>query len=537
MKTRPKTSVLAGTLILLAFAAITIAPRQLHAQEKQEVVPPPRFNITRYEVTSNTLLPTAEIDLLLAPYTGSNKDFSDIQRALETLEQSFRERGYGVVQVILPEQDITRGVVQFRVLQPRVGRVTIEGNRYFDAENIRRSLPSVKEGETPNSRTIARNLQMTAEHPVKQTNVLLRSGESEDLVDVSIKVVDDKPWRVFFTLDNTGTSDTGYLRVGFGYQNTNLFNRDHMLTASYITSPTNVSDVTILGLGYRIPFYDLNSSLDLIAGYSNVSSGSVQGLFNVSGSGNIGAARWNYFLPKWGDIEQKLAVGIDYRAFDNNVESQGQQLVPDITIHPASLNYSGLKRMSAAELSFFASGVANIPGGSNGDQTAFTLSRPGAIDTYSLFRYGFNYTRQFGNEWQMRLGFNGQYTTDSLVSGEQYGIGGPDSVRGYLVREVAGDRGYSGQSEIYTPELAQKLGLADTYRFRVLGFYDWGSIQYNNQSPAGFQRESLSSAGLGLRMTYSKTVSMRFDFAQILQATPNREANSIRLTGSLAIVY
>src|SRR5688572_15169600 len=203
-------------LALMAFTIFCASPAQ--AQPAPEVIPAPRFDINRFEVLGNTLLPATEVERLVAPYTGKNKDFADVQRALETLEQAFRDRGYGVAQVILPEQDITRGVVQFRVLQPRVGRVAVEGNTHFSAENIRRSLPSVKEGETPNSKDIARNLQMTAEHPVKQTNVLLRSGASEDTVDVNIKVTDEKPWRAFFTLDNSGTGDTGYLRSGFGYQ-------------------------------------------------------------------------------------------------------------------------------------------------------------------------------------------------------------------------------------------------------------------------------------------------------------------------------
>src|SRR5687767_10735354 len=280
-KTRRRPDLLA---LLLALIGLIFAS-SLHAQPAPEAIPAPRFDINRFEVVGNTLLPEAEVERLVAPYTGKNKDFADIQRALEALEQAYRDRGYGVAQVQLPEQDITRGVVRFRVLQPRVGRVAIEGNTHFDAENIRRSLPSVKEGETPNSREIARNLQLTAEHPAKQTNVLLRSGASEDLVDVNVKVTDEKPWRAFFTLDNTGTGDTGYFRTGVGIQHSNLFNRDHALTATYITSPGHWRDVAIYGLGYRIPYYDLNSSLELIAGYSDVASGAVPGLFNVSGSG------------------------------------------------------------------------------------------------------------------------------------------------------------------------------------------------------------------------------------------------------------
>jgi hemolysin activation/secretion protein len=523
-------------VVLLAIATISFTPA-VHAQAPQEAIPAPRFNIDRFEVVGNTLLPAEEVDRLVAPYTGKNKDFADIQRALESLEQAYRDRGYGVAQVVLPEQDITRGVVQFRVLQPRVGKVVIEGNTQFNAENIRRSLPSVKEGETPNSKNIARNLQMTAEHPVKQTNVLLRSGASEDTVDVAVKITDDKPWRAFFTLDNTGTGDTGYFRSGFGYQHTNLFNRDHTLTASYITSPGHVSEVTIFGLGYRIPYYHLNSSLDLIAGYSDVDSGVVQGLFNVAGSGTILAARWNYFLPKWRDIEQKLALGLDYRAFKNEVLLAGQPIVPDITIHPLSLTYSGLKRMTAAEFSFYGGVATNIPGGNDGQDDDFERARPGATESYTLFRYGMNYTRQFANDWQMRLGFNGQHTGDSLVSGEQYGIGGPDSVRGYMLREVSNDRGHAAQIEAYTPDLARKFALTDSYKMRLLGFFDTGTVSRNNALPGEQQRDSISSVGLGFRLTYGKMLSLRLDLAHILQATANREDNSQRLTGSLALVY
>jgi hemolysin activation/secretion protein len=527
-------------VIFLAAVSLLIAS-PLFAQPAPtpapEAIPAPRFDINRFEVLGNRLLPPAYIDYLVAPYTGKGKDFADIQRALEALEQVYRDRGYGVVQVLLPEQDITRGVVQFRVLEPRIGRVTIDGNTHFDAGNIRRSLPSVKEGETPNSREIARNLQMTAEHSVKQTNVLLRSGESEDQVDVNIKITDDKPWRAFFTLDNTGTSDTGYLRTGVGFQHSNLFNRDHSLTATYITSPTNIDQVTILGLGYRIPYYHLNGSLELIMGYSNVDSGTVQGLFNVAGSGTIGGVRWNQFLPKWGEMEQKIAYGLDYRAFRNEVEAAGTQLVPDITIHPASVTYSALRRMTASELSFYTGAVANIPGGNDGKSEDFQLSRPGAQDDYTLLRAGMNYVRQFQSEWQMRVGLNGQWTSDSLVSGEQYGIGGPDSVRGYNLREVSGDRGYSGQFELYTPDFARKLGMNDDHKVRLLTFYDWGTVKFNNESPAAVNRDSIASIGVGLRLTYKKLLSLRLDLAQILQETANRDNSSQRLTGSMALVF
>jgi hemolysin activation/secretion protein len=522
---------------LAAAGALAFALHAAQVRAQETAGPAPRFDIQRFAVTGNTLLPNEEVERIVAPFTGSQKNFEDIQRALKALEAAYRDRGFGVVQVLLPEQAVTQGVVQFRVIEPKVGRVAISGNKHFDSDNVRHSLPTVKEGETPNSKAIARNLELVGEHPIKQTNVLLRSGASEGQVDVNVKVEDDKPWRAVLSLDNTGTSETGYLRSGIGFQHTNLFNRDHTITAQYITSPTQQSKVNIYGLGYRIPFYELNSSLDLIAGYSDVNSGTVQGLFSVAGSGTIFGARWNYYLPKWGELEQKATLGFDYRAFKNDVTLFGVGFVPDITIHPVSLTYGGLLRMAAAQLNFFAGVSANVPGGNDGRQSDFDNARAGATDNYTIFRYGASYLRAFANQWQLRATFNGQYTHDSLVPGEQFGLGGPDSVRGYLLREVANDRGYSSQLELYTPDLAPKFGLGDQHHARLLAFYDFGSVERNNPLPGEQHSKFIASTGVGVRFNYGKTVSLRFDVAQILREAGTRQSDNQRVSAGVVLIF
>ncbi len=514
---------------LLVFSAASVA--------QDAVAPPPKFAIEKFEVIGDTVLGAETVQRLVSPFTGKNKDFSDVQRALEALEGAYRDRGYGVIQVALPEQDITRGVVRFNIVQPKIGKVTVEGNEHFSTENVRRSLPSVKEGETPNSSDIARNLQIAAEHPVKQTNVLLRSGANEGLVDVNVKVIDDRPWRLVGTLDNSGTEETGKWRLGVGFQHTNLFDRDHSLSVQYITSPGHFNEVAIYGLGYRIPYYRLNSSLDVFAGYSDVDSGTVQGLFNVSGKGSIYGARWNYYLPKWQDVEQKVFLGLDYRAFQNNVTLAGVGFVPDITVRPISLGYAGLLRMSASEWSFNAAVARNIPGSQDGGDADFQATRLGANPDYTILRYGTSYVHAFRNEWQGRIAYVGQYTQDSLVPGEQFGIGGADTVRGYLPRQAANDRGYATQLEVYTPNFAAATGLNDKWRTRLVGFYDFGAVSRNNALPGEQTGKYLASTGVGLRMSFGKSVNLRVDVAQILKAFGNRETDDQRVNASIAIIY
>jgi hemolysin activation/secretion protein len=249
---------------LLALAALLPSAR---AQQPQAVVET-RFTIERFVIEGNTLLPQQRVESLVEPFRGKEKDFSDIQRALEALEGAYRDAGWGLVQVVLPEQDITKGTVRFRIVEARLSKVVVEGNKAFSTANVLRSVPALKVGTTPNSRETAKNLQVAAENPAKQTTALLRSGEGEGEVIAVVQVTEEKPWKLSATVDNTGSEQTGKYRLGFGFLHANMFDRDHMLTAQFITSPNYWDEVKIFGMGYRIPLYTLGASIDIVAGYA-----------------------------------------------------------------------------------------------------------------------------------------------------------------------------------------------------------------------------------------------------------------------------
>src|SRR6185503_6597015 len=110
----------------------------------------PKFEIQRYHIEGHSLLPRQKLDAVLAPFTGKNKDFGDVQRALEALQGAYQREGYGSVEIRLPEQELERGEVKFVVIEARIGKVTVEGNEHFSSANIRRSVPALREGVTPN---------------------------------------------------------------------------------------------------------------------------------------------------------------------------------------------------------------------------------------------------------------------------------------------------------------------------------------------------------------------------------------------------
>jgi hemolysin activation/secretion protein len=268
----------------------------------------------------------------------------------------------------------------------------------------------------------------------------------------------------------------------------------------------------------------------------------VQGLFNVSGSGTILGARYNFHLPKVGEYEHRIAAGLDYRAYKNNVTlvGVGGGLVPDITVHPLSLTYNGLWRMTNSEFGFNVSYSQNLfHGGNDGADSDFKAPgmRADATANYRIWRMGANYTRVFAQDWQFRAVVVGQYSEDALIPGEQFAYGGPDSVRGFGVREVANDKGYSTQVEVYTPDLGAKLNLKDV-KFRLLGFYDTGITGRNSVKPGDLSiGAGGASVGLGARVGYGKHLTMRLDWANVIDAAGSQAKNDQMVNATVAIQF
>jgi hemolysin activation/secretion protein len=518
-------------------AAIAIAFVVFSGAAFAQTAPPPspRFEIQRYIVDGNTLLPKSDIDAILAPFTGKDRDFGDIQRALEALQDVYISRGYNAVRVQVPEQDIRAGQVTLKVIEARLANLRVENNHYFDEANIQRSLPVLKVGETPNVRAIGEGAQLANDNPAKQVAVALEASDEPGKVDATIRVTEENPSRIGVWVDNTGNSSTGLFRTGISYQNANVFDRDHVLNAQYITSPSNPSDVTIYGFGYRVPVYSIQGAFDVYGGYSNVNSGTVQDLFAVSGSGDVGGVRYTQYLPRVDLYDHKLALGWDWRAYKNNVNLVGTNgtLIPDITVEPLSLTYSGRYSQVGRDISFFVAGSRNIPGEGDASQAAFDAQRLGAASQYSIWRGGLVISQSLPGDYLIRLSGNGQYTRDLLVSGEQFGMGGADSVRGFFEREVANDRGYRYSVEAYTPDCGKEVG--DNWRARGLIFVD-GAHGQDNNPPKGIEN-GLGSVGIGLRMNQGKTLAVRMDWAYVTDGGGSRPTGSNRLHFAVAYSF
>jgi len=475
----------------------------------------PLFTIKSFQIMGNTKLDQSAIDIALGKFTGEKKDFTTIQKAVDTLETMYRKRGYTTVQVILPEQELKEGIIRLVIIEKSIKSVKIEGNKYFDEQNIRKSVPALREGELPDFDKISTELKLANEHPAKKLSLMLKPGENESVIDADLKVIDEKAWRVSLTGDNTGNDNTGESRAGVLLQYNNLFNLDHLVTLQYVTSPEEVDNVTILGFGYRIPLYAFGDSVDLYATYSDIDSGTVQaGItdMQISGRGAFFGMKYNQNLTPIGNYNHELVYGLDYRKYRDNVSmASAQDMDTDITVHPVSLAYAGNYRFSRGVAGFNLSVAHNIPGGSNGDDEDFENVCYDASADYTVFQYGANVSYALPADIQLRLFYKGQYANDALIPGEQFGLGGASSVRGYHEREVSDDRGNIGTIELYSPDICRAMNI-NKAQCRMLVFYDVGDVSRVSPLPDEESYTSASSVGAGIRLQMGNYFSLATDY-------------------------
>ena len=470
-----------------------------------------RFAINAFIVDDAQLLTQADFDAVVAPFVGKDKDFSDVQRALEAVEELYASRGYSAVHVLLPEQELEAGTVHFQVIEGHYGKVVVKGNKFVSEQNVLNAIPSVRSWGIPRAKQVGRELRLANENPARQLNVVLKGGEKDDEVDASVLVTDSKPSLWTATFDNSGSPETGRSRLGLAYRHANLFDKDHVAQVNLQVSPSYMDRVKVLGGSYKIPLYDQGHSVEFFGGYSNVNS--LVGTTNFQGGGLIFSSRYNIPLDRWGTFDPRITLGLDWRKFDKiKMTGVPQPLYNDIVVTPLSVGYSAQGKAGKGDVNFNASFALNMPLMGKGKSADFAnydfvnASKPTA--TYKAIRFGAGYFTAFGGDWQFRTAMNGQWSGDTLIQAEQMRLGGADGVRGFSEGSETGEVGARFNIETYSP--AFEMGDA---KLRGLVFVDGGNVK----AKAGAST-SLSSAGFGMRSGFTDNYSLKVDAGRIIKA-------------------
>ena len=490
-----------GPLVLTLAAVFGPATAQSPARPPSNLTPPARpltaapdpvFSIRGFQVGGENPLGQAETDRVLAPFVRPQATLATLQEATAALEKALRDRGYGLHRVALPPQEVG-STIRLEVVTFTISKVDIEGSTLYDTENVRRTLPELQEGKTPNFKRLAVQTAIANENPNKQIQLGIREGSEPDKIDSTITVREQRPWTFGVSASNSGSEASGDDRVTVSGTHTNLFNRDHQFTGAYTTSLERTSDVKQIGLAYRVPLYALGAVIG--ASYTNSDVVGNFGAFTSTGAGHTFAANYTLYLPPEGGRRSYLVFGIEDKLFE--AARINDLIVPgalDRRSRPVVLGYNARTETDDTIWGYSLDLAANTGSGRANDLPSYQSEDP-RISTvrWKALRGTFSYASTLARTWLLGLRAQYQYSPDVLISGEQFGLGGSSSVRGTSIeRPISGDKGVSATAEVSTPELAPGL--------RLVSFVDAGWLG-NNDANGGNKPNSdrLASVGAGVR--------------------------------------
>ena len=488
-------AVAAGAATGQASGPATPAPAARATPPMAASAPTPVFAIRGFRIEGENPIGEAQAQRVLAPFVRPNATLETLQQATAAFEAALRAGGYGLHRVALPPQEVG-DTVKLQVVKFTIGKVGIDGAQIYDAGNIRRTLPELREGDSPNFKTLAIQTAIANENPNKQVQVGLRESEEPDRIDATITVREQRPWTFGVALSNAGSEATGRDRFTITGGHTNLFNLDHQFVGAYTTSFERTDDVKQLGLSYKVPLYALGGVLG--ASYTRSDVVGNFGAFTSTGAGRTFGVNYTMYLAPEGGRRSYVTVGIDDKLFEAGIVDIGGLAIPvntDRRSRPVTIGYTARTETDTAIWGYNVDLAWNTGAGSNNDLPSYQSEDP-RIDRvhWKAVRGAASYTAPLATTWLWSARGMFQVSPDVLISGEQFGLGGIGSVRGTDIdRPVTGDSGLSATLELTSPEFVPGL--------RALGFVDAGYVRNHKPDVLNPSSDRLASVGLGMRYT------------------------------------
>lgn len=508
-------------IVLCGLAALN----GLHAQQTET----PTFVISQYVIEGENPL-DSDFDSELKPYLGEQFGIDGLSAAVDEVSRALQDAGYAFHRAVLPPQTLDSGVVRIQIVRFNLGNIEIAGNAHFSEQNILASMPELVSGQAPNNQKLSRSLRIANQHVAKSTHVSLRQGEAADTIDADVRVNDRDPQALYFVLDNTGTEETEDERLTVSYQHANLLDRDHTVTASLTTSPADTDKASQFGVSYRIPMYRHGATLDFLVSASEVDSGEVADNFEIKGEGTVVGVLYSRPILTDGSYNHEWSVGFQEKLFENDLSFAGVPIGADVRSRPLELRYQVSNFLQSSLFNAYIAVAANLSGGSDNEDEDYNLVRTGATADWSLVRFGADFSYFVENRWRFTAELEAQQSGDPLISGEQFGVGGMSSLRGFEERSLLGDSGYRARLEAGASPF-------DSSNIELLGFIDAATLELEEAQIGEDDSISVSSIGLGLRWRWRQQLSVSIDHAEINEGSGDQEDGDSKTHFSLVYRY
>jgi hemolysin activation/secretion protein len=478
---------------------------------------------------------------VLKPFLGrpiSRKLIADIETAIV---REYRRQGFPFVEVSTPEQEITGGVLQIRVVEFRVGKVKTPHARGGDGAYIESQVRTGPGDEIDVTR-LGQDLDWLNRYPGRTVQPSFSPGGALGETDLNLDTTYMRPWSVNAGYANSGSPLTGvdryFLGGSFGGHFLTDFSGALQVTGSpdFWTAQNNPQYESVAG---RVQFataprQDVELTVDAVESNEPAFLGPFPLVIRQQTlEATLGyRSALSNLLPLPGDI----VGGIEMSRQSRNAFSGDLSLfydVVDVYQLFGEWTYAWGDRLGATSVDV---SVHGSPGGLDAGNTSAAFlnasARPGIRATYV---YG---TATVGRQTRLPFGFslltqfNGQYAGQPLPSSQQIALGGQTAVRGYSLDDGAWDDGFVLRNTLSSPLLQNGPGrFIPGLQGRIFADYGFGrdeAFRFN---------ASVASVGAGADLHIGRYAVAGVDISCPLIDAPTTRAGDIHIDGRLTLTY
>ncbi len=481
--------------------------------------------VQRIEVTGSTILTSDQINSLTKPLEGKTVSFQDLINLVNAINQIYAREGYTSSRAVLEKQTIAHnGVVQIRVIEGTIEAIELEGNKRLNANYI---ISRVKLGiGTPlNTVKLEEQLRLLRGDPLfERVEAKLRPGTNPGQSIVVVRVVEANPLDVNFSVDNYSPPSIGSERLGINARYLNVTGIGDVFTASYYHTTTGGSDN--FDFTYKVPLNAKNGTLQLRAAPSHYRV--TQEPFDVLDiHGDNQLYEISFRQPIVRNLKEEFALSLGFA-----YESGQTFTFAGPTPFSQGPDDQGISRTSAIKFGQDYTRWDNKGAWALRSQFSFGTGLFDATENPHPIPDGHFFSWLGQVQRLQRLGKNNlliieaeaQLTPDSLLSSQQFVIGGGESVRGYRQNVRAGDNGvrFSIEDRITLNSEDSDDGVFQLAPFGDLGVV-WNSNDNPNQQP---DQTFIAGVGLGLIWQALPNLNIRLDYGLHLVSLDDRGNNA-----------
>lgn len=202
-------------------------------------------------VTGNTVFSEAEIAETTAPFKNRLLMTEDLERLRLALTLLYVNKGYLTSGAIIPDQDVVNGVIEVQLIEGKLARIDVEGNRWFSSSYLRDRL-SLGSRIPLSLAPFQEQLQLLQQdRRIERINAELRPGDERGESLLNVRVADRNPFHALFDVNNYQTPLVGPVRGIGTVIHDNLTGRGDPLSFSYGGSS---GAHPIIDASYALPF-------------------------------------------------------------------------------------------------------------------------------------------------------------------------------------------------------------------------------------------------------------------------------------------